>query len=171
MWDSKIKENLMPGENFPCRTARHLMAFCLVVSVGNAGACTISEDMISSLPLNSTEIQNSDRIKIADMVLAARQWPDVEIRCIVYAGGYIKEQNPKAIAAERAKILKSYLVQLGVKEGNIWLDTRIIKEPDTDDKGIETLDQIAVTLVPICEGGCERLCNDPRVIPNNKAIK
>ncbi|WP_233837300.1 hypothetical protein [Paraburkholderia sp. ZP32-5] len=147
------------------------MALCFVASVGNASACTVSEDMTSSLPLNSTETQNSDRLKIADMMLAAKQWPDVEIRGIVYAGGYIKERDAKAIAVARAAILKSYLVQLGVKEGNIWLDTRIIKEPDIDDKGVETLDQIAVTLVPICDGGCERLCSDPRVMPNSKAVK
>jgi len=101
----------------------------------------------------------------------ARQWPNVEIRGIVYAGGYIKERNPKAIAAARASELKSYLVQLGVRETNIWIDTRVIKEPDVDDKGNATLNQIAVSLVPICEGGCERLCNDPRVTPNTKVIR
>jgi hypothetical protein len=151
--------------------ARYLLALCFVASIGNASACTISEDMTSSLPLNSTGIPNSDRIRIANMMLAAMQWPDVEIRGIVYAGGYIKERSPKAIAAERAAILKSYLVQLGVKEENIWVDTRIIKEPDIDDKGNATLDQISVTLVPICKGSCERLCSDPRVTPTSKVIK
>lgn len=161
----------MLQRSFSFRAARYLLVLCFVASVGNASACTISEDMTRSLPLNSTEIQNSDRIKIADMMLSAKQWPNVEIRGIVYAGGYVKERNPKGIAAERAAILKSYLVQLGVKEGNIWVDTRIIKDPDIDDKGNATLDQISVTLVPICEGGCERLCNDPRVTPTSKAIK
>lgn len=89
----------------------------------------------------------------------------------MYAGGYIKERNPEPLAAERAAILKSYLIQFGVKAANIWVDTRIIQKPDIDDKGVETLDQISVTLVPICEGRCERLCNDPRVAPNSKAIK
>lgn len=161
----------MPVKIFSHHVMRYLIALCFAASIGNTAACTISEDMTSSLPLNSTEIPNSDRIKIADMMRAAKQWPNVEIRGIVYAGGYIKERNPKAIAAERAAILKSYLIQLGVKEANIWIDTRIIRKPDIDEKGIETLDQIAVTLVPICEGGCERLCNDPRVVPNSKAIK
>ncbi|QBR02110.1 hypothetical protein [Paraburkholderia pallida] len=153
----------------------HGVAYCLLVllfasSVSGASACTISEDMTSSLPLNSTEISNSDRINIANMVLAAKQWPDVEIRGIVYAGGYIRERNPKAMAAERAAVLKRYLIQVGVKESNIWVDTRIIKEPDVDDKGKATLNQISVSLVPICEGGCGRLCNDPRVTPNSKVI-
>lgn len=147
------------------------LAISCITDMSNASACTISEDMTNSLPLNSTDIPNSDRIRIAEMMFAARQWPNVEIRGIVYAGGYIKERNPKALAAERAAALKAYLVQLGVKEANIWVDTRIIKAPDVDDKGNATLDQISVSLVPICDGGCERLCNDPRVTPNSKAIK
>lgn len=104
-------------------------------------------------------------------MLAAKQWPNVEIRGIVYSGGYIKEKNPVHLADQRASILKYYLVQLGVKEENIWVDKRIIKEPDVDDRGNATLNQISVTLVPICKDGCERHCNDPGMTPNSKAIK
>ncbi|WP_157379560.1 hypothetical protein [Burkholderia ubonensis] len=137
----------------------------------HAGACTISEDMESSLPINSVSISNEDRLKIVDMVLSARKWPDVEIRGIVYAGGYVLEHNPNALAVERAKLLKDYLIQLGIKEGNIWVDTRIIKKPDVSMNGKKELNQISVTLVPICAGSCERLCNDPRVTPTTKAIR
>ena len=154
-----------------CGLGHYLLALLVTAGIGSASACTISEDMTSSLPLDSTVIPNSDRIKIANMMLSAKKWPKVEIRGIVYAGGYVKERNPKALASERAAALKSYLVQLGVKESNIWTDTRIIKAPDVDDKGNATLDQISVSLVPICDGGCERLCNDPRVVPNSRAIK
>ncbi|MCC8402940.1 hypothetical protein LJ655_13770 [Paraburkholderia sp. MMS20-SJTN17] len=148
-----------------------VMMLCAIGMIGGANACTISEGMENSLPLNSVDIPNSDRLRIADMVMAARQWPDAEIRGIVYAGGYVKEQAPKTIAEARAAALKTYLVQLGVKEGNIWIDTRIIKKPDIGDKGSAALNQISVTLVPICNGGCERLCNDSRVTPTTKAIK
>jgi len=143
----------------------------LAAGICNASACTISEGMVSSLPLNSREIPNGDRVKIAEMMATVKQWPNVEIRGIVYAGGYIKERNAKAIAAARASELKSYLVQLGLSETNIWIDTRIIKEPDVDDRGNATLNQIAVSLVPISEGGCERLCNDPLVTPHAEAIR
>ncbi|MFT0168592.1 hypothetical protein [Paraburkholderia mimosarum] len=143
----------------------------LAAGIGNASACTISEDMVSSLPPNSREIPNVDRVKIAKMMATAKQWPNAEIGGIVYTGGYIKERNPRAVAAARASELRSYLVQLGVGETNIWIDTRIITEPDVDDRGNATLNQIAVSLVPICEGGCERLCNDPLVTPNTEAIR
>ncbi|WP_157660127.1 hypothetical protein [Burkholderia ubonensis] len=137
----------------------------------HADACTISEDMESSLPINSVSISNEDRLKIVGMVLNARKWPDVEIRGIVYAGGYVLEHNPNALAAERAKLLKDYLIQLGIKEGNIWVDTRVIKKPDVSMNGKKELNQISVTLVPICAGSCDRLCNDPRVTPTTKAIR
>ncbi|WP_321873357.1 hypothetical protein [Burkholderia ubonensis] len=137
----------------------------------HAGACTISEGMESSLPINSVSISNEDRLKIVDMVLSARKWPDVEIRGIVYAGGYVLERNPNALATERAKLLKGYLIQLGIKEGNIWVDTRIIKKPDVSMNGRKELNQVSVTLVPICDGSCARLCDDPRVTPTTKAIR
>lgn len=105
------------------------------------------------------------------MVLSARKWPDVEIRGIVYAGGYVSERNPNALATERAKLLKDYLIQLGIKEGNIWVDTRIIKKPDVSMNGRKELNQVSVTLVPICDGSCARLCDDPRVTPTTKAIR
>ncbi|MBV8453267.1 MAG: hypothetical protein JOZ29_13490 [Deltaproteobacteria bacterium] len=140
----------------------------LTASYGNA--CTISKDMEDSLPLNSIDIPNSDRLKIVDMVMEARRWPDAEIRGIVYAGGYVMENDPWALAEQRASELRAYLIQLGVNERNIWVDKRTINRPDVDSKGNKTLNQIAVTLVPICEGGCERLCNDSRVTPNSKAI-
>lgn len=154
---------------FPRAKALFVLWAVLAASYGHA--CTISEDMEDSLPLNSVDIPNSDRLAIADMVMAARKWPDAQIRGIVYAGGYVKENDPKALADRRAAALKEYLIQLGIKENNVWVDTRKIKKPDVDHKGNETLNQIAVTLVPICDGGCERLCNDPRVTPNSKAIQ
>ena len=150
---------------------RATAVLCAIWAAGNANACTISEDMEDSLLLNSVDVPNSDRLRIADMVLTARQWPDVEIRGIVYAGGYVQEDNPKALADQGASALRAYLIQLGIKEKNIWVDKRIIKKPDTDDNDNKALNQISVTLLPICQGGCERLCNDPRVTPNSKAIK
>ncbi|WP_244848546.1 hypothetical protein [Caballeronia sp. SL2Y3] len=152
-------------------TIRATLFSCVVWSAVNANACTISEDMEASLPLNSVEIPNSARLRIADMVFAARQWPDVDIRGIVYAGGYAKERDPNALADQRASALEPYLLQLGIKEENIWLNKRIIRKPDAADDGSQTLNQIGVTLVPICRGGCDRLCDDPRITPVSKVIK
>ncbi|WP_148669112.1 hypothetical protein [Burkholderia pyrrocinia] len=148
-----------------------LLALSVFAALRPAYGCTISTDMADTLPLNSVEIPNSDRIRIAEMVLEARDWPDVDIRGIVYAGGYIHERDPLSLAHRRAAALKDYLIRLGIKEQNIWVDTRTIKHPDIDDDGNAALNQIAVTLVPICEAGCDRLCNDPRITPTSKTIR
>lgn len=150
---------------------RAMVGLLLICSAGHVGACTISEDMEDSLPLNSIHVSNADRLKILDMVFSARQWPDVEIRGIVYAGGYILENDPESLAKKRASALKDYLIQLGISNKNIWVDERIIKSADVDDHGNVALNQIGVTLVPICTDGCERLCNDSRVTPASKAIR
>ncbi|WOD18828.1 OmpA family protein [Paraburkholderia kirstenboschensis] len=147
------------------------LALSILIAAIQASACTVSENMEDSLPLNSAEIPNSDRLRITEMVIAARQWPNVEIRGIIYAGGYAIERDPVALAGQRGSALRAYLIQLGIKESNIWMDTREIKRPDIDSRGNKALNQIAVTLVPICEGGCERLCSDPRVMPTTRAIQ
>ncbi len=153
------------------KVAQCLLVLSVLFTVDHPSACTISEDIEDGLPLNSVEIPNVDRTKIARMLIDARRWPDVEIRGIVYAGGYVLERDPMTLAAKRATALKAYLIQLGIKEHNIWVDTRKIKEPDVDDRGNKVQHQIAVTLVPICNGGCERLCNDPGTIPTSRTVK
>ena len=134
-------------------------------------ACTVSEDMLDSVPLNSAGIPNADRAEIATMVIRARQWPDVEIRGIITAGAYVGENDPQALALRRAANLKAYLVQLGVKAENIWSDTHMISKPyPKDSTGREGYLQIGVTLVPICKNGCRHLCDDPRVTPTSGTL-
>jgi hypothetical protein len=161
----------MFGKKLSVSVCNSLLFMLLAIGPTATIACTISEDMSDSLPLNQIDIPNADRLKLADMVYSARRWPDVEIRGIVYAGGYVKERNPKAIANERAEKLKAYLLQLGIKEENIWIDLRTIREPDVSSRGKKALNQIAVTLVPICEGGCSRLCDDTRVTPDTRVVR
>jgi hypothetical protein len=48
--------------------------------------------MQTHLPFGATDISNADRLAIANMYIEAKKWPDVEIRGIVYAGGYVKER-------------------------------------------------------------------------------
>ncbi|WP_152530616.1 hypothetical protein [Paraburkholderia dilworthii] len=147
------------------------LVLCVLIAASRANACTVSENMEDSLPLNSAEVPNSDRVRITELVIAARQWPNVEIRGILYTGGYVLERDPVAIAKLRGSALRAYLIRLGIKESNIWMNTRTIKRPDIDSKGNKALNQIAVTLVPICEGGCERLCSDPQVTPTTRVMQ
>lgn len=148
-----------------------MVSFIGVLICGyNAAACSISVRMSDSVPLNTWDISAEDRLKIANMVIEARQWPDVQIRGIIYAGAYVGEMNPEALSNKRANAIESYLMLLGLKKENIWKDTRLIKKQDAFHNGRLSIEQIGITLVPICENGCDRLCNDPRVTPNSKAL-
>ena len=106
------------------------------------------------------------------MVAEAKKWPDVEIGANVTAGAYVRENNIDALKDARATEIKTYLVQIGVPEKNISIDKLTFSEAMAHDgKGELDLHQVAIQLVPICNGGCERLCNDSSVTPTSKAIK
>ncbi|WP_241239129.1 hypothetical protein [Burkholderia stagnalis] len=136
-------------------------------------ACTIGESMQAQLPPNATDISNKDRVAIADIVIEAKKWPDVEIQAIAIAGAYKFEKNIEQLKNARAANVETYLRQLGIKEGNILIDKRtfpddmVIKHPN----GTINIHQIIVELTPICKGSCAWLCDDPRVTPTSKAIK
>ncbi|QBQ96080.1 hypothetical protein [Paraburkholderia pallida] len=147
------------------------LLLCLTI-LQQANACNISEDMLESVPLNYTGIPNAYRIKMADRVANARQWPDVEIQAQIVASSYVGEKHPAELAESRGKKIKEYLIQLGIKPQYIYIDTHITRSPyPTDSTGRGGYMQIGVSLLPLCKGGCERLCDSPRVTPNTKAIK
>ena len=140
---------------------------------GSANACTIGEEAQVQLPFNTTELSNADRLAIADAVIEAKKWPDVQIQAVVIAGAYIHEHNLDTLKEARAGNVKSYLQQLGIKSENILLDKKtftdemIVKRPD----GTIGMHQIVVELTPLCKGSCAWLCDDPRVTPHSRAIK
>ncbi len=104
------------------------------------------------------------------MVIEARKWPVAGIRGIISAGAYVGEKSPKELAKDRASHIEAYLLQLGIKKENIWTDTRLISKENAFNNGKFQAEQISVEFVPICEGGCSKLCNDPRVTPTSKAL-
>jgi hypothetical protein len=137
-----------------------------------AVACTISEDLTESVPLNYQGIPNSYRLKLVDLVSNARRWPDVEIQAQIVANAYVGEKNAKELAKLRGLQLKEFLIQLGVKSQYIYIDTHLEESPyPQDNSGFNGYLQLSVGLMPLCKGGCERLCDDPRVIPTSKAIR
>ncbi|WP_141712794.1 hypothetical protein [Burkholderia ubonensis] len=135
-------------------------------------ACTISEDVVESVPLNYQGIPNSYRLKMVDVVLNARQWPDVEIQAQVVANAFFGENSPKELAESRGRQLRDFLIQLGINWQYIYVDTHVMSSPyERDSTGKGGYLQLGVSLLPLCKGGCERLCNNPRVTPNSRVIK
>ncbi|QVN22760.1 hypothetical protein JYG32_24745 [Burkholderia pyrrocinia] len=118
-------------------------------------------------------MSNTGRLAIANIVIEAKKWPDVEIQAVVIAGAYKSEKNVERLKEIRAENVKAYLRQLGIKSENILIDKKtftdemVVKHPD----GTLTIHQIVIELTPICKGSCAWLCDDPRVTPTSKAIK
>ncbi|MGF6261207.1 hypothetical protein OKW49_002108 [Paraburkholderia youngii] len=146
-----------------------IISMCLY---GSASACSISKVAGVQLPLNTTELSNADRLTIADAVISARQWPEVQIQAVVIAGAYISEGNLEQLKKDRAENVKAYLKQLGIRSENIIIEPKTFTDQMVAKRSDGTLDieQIVVELTPICGGGCERLCDDPRVIPRTGVI-
>ncbi|SIT46937.1 conserved exported hypothetical protein [Paraburkholderia piptadeniae] len=153
-----------------------VVAVALAISgclYGSASACTIGEEAQAHLPFNTTTLSNVDRLAIADIVIEAKRWPDVQIQAVVIAGAYIGERNVDRLKEARAENVKAYLQQLGIKSENILIDKKtftdemVVKRPD----GTFCIRQVVVELTPICKGSCAWLCDDPRVTPHSRAIK
>lgn len=138
-----------------------------------AVACTIGEEVQAQLPFNATDISNRDRLAIADIVIEARKWPDVEIQAVVIAGAYKRERNVERLKETRAENVKAYLRDLGIKGDNILIDRKTFTDEMVarNSDGALTVHQVVVELTPICKGSCAWLCNDPRVTPTTKAIR
>ncbi|MXN77884.1 hypothetical protein GR157_24450 [Burkholderia sp. 4701] len=154
---------------------RLLPLFSLVMCLSSfhgAAACTISEDVLESVPLNYVGIPNSYRLKMVDMVLNARRWPDVEVQAQITTSAYVGERNAKELAESRGQQLKDFLIRLGINQKYIYVDTQVVKSPyPVDSTGKSGYRQLGVGLLPLCKGGCERLCSDPRVTPNSKVVQ
>lgn len=135
-------------------------------------ACKIFEDFSASVPMNAVNIDNAARIRLANAVIRARTWPDVEVGAELSTPALSTEHEPKALSSARANAISSYLVQLGLKKSNILFEPIVISNPVArNEQGLKRIREIYVSLAPICPDGCDRLCNDPRVTPVSKAIK
>lgn len=143
-----------------------------LVFIKQVHACTVSENLLESVPLNYPDIPNSYRLKMTDMVLAARGWPDVEIQAQIVASAYVGEHNASRLAQSRGEQLKEFLIQLGIKGQYIYVDTHINRTAyPVDSTGHGGYLQLGVSLLPLCKNGCEKLCDDPRVVPTTRVIK
>ncbi|UEP22083.1 hypothetical protein LL999_03735 [Burkholderia ambifaria] len=154
------------------RGASAMLALFAYVGITPAHACTIGESVRIPLPLNGIDVSNADRLRIADTVIEAKNWPGVEIQAVIISGAYTKERSGEQLKDERAMRAVAYLKQLGIKSENIIVE----KKTFTDEmvrKSDGTLDlyQIDIELVPLCPGGCQKLCDDPRVTPRSRAIQ
>ncbi|MEX3894782.1 hypothetical protein [Paraburkholderia sp. BR10954] len=95
------------------------MSACLY---GIAGACTIGEEAEIELPFNKTELTNANRLAVADAVIEAKKWPDVQIQAVIMSGAYTVERNIDRLKEGRARNVKAHLQQLGISSENILIE-------------------------------------------------
>lgn len=126
-----------------------------------ANACVVSLMDNMQLPLNSSDIGNSNRLSIVRHYLAAREWTTEGATVQIEAAAFNSENNPERLAKARGEDMKSFLVNLGMRPDDVHIQERIIAtrnratDPD-DDK------QIRVAFYPKCPPtGCQDLCNEP----------
>jgi hypothetical protein len=125
-------------------------------------ACKVYVDFSARVPFNAVQIENTDRVKLADAVVRARTWPDVEIGANISAPAFATESDPRGLSEARARSIKTYLMQLGLDERNISYEPIVVAKPVAKDKeGLEPLREIYVEIVPVCRGSCEALCANP----------
>ncbi|WP_236873689.1 MULTISPECIES: hypothetical protein [Burkholderiaceae] len=136
-------------------------------------ACTIGEEMGAQLPFGAIDISNADRLKIANLVFEARKWPAVEIQAVVIAGAYKSERKIEWLKEVRGENVKAYLLMLGIKGGNILIDKKTFTDAMTERAadGSLIVEQVVVSLTPLCDGSCAWMCSDPRVTPHTRLIQ
>ncbi|WP_230463774.1 hypothetical protein [Burkholderia ubonensis] len=137
-----------------------------------AVACTIGEEARLQLPFNTTTLSNADRVTIADSVIEAKKWPNVEIQATIIAGAFFYEKNIEKLKDMRGENVKEYLQQLGINANHILIDKKTFTDEmitRRSDRTIKT-NQIIVEFTPICKGSCAWMCDDPRVTPHSKLI-
>lgn len=139
---------------------------------GSAGACTVGEEAEIELPFNTTALTSANKHAITDALIEAKKWPDVQIQAVIMAGAYTAERNIDQLKEGRAKSVKAYLQELGIRRENILIekhtftDEMAVKRPD----GTLGYRQVFVEFTPICNGSCAWMCDDPRVTPHSRVI-
>ncbi|WP_175694066.1 hypothetical protein [Burkholderia ambifaria] len=137
-----------------------------------AMACTIGEEARLQLPFNTTTLSNADRVTIADSVIEAKKWPNVEIQAIVIAGAFVYEKDIEKLKDMRGENVNEYLKQLGISADHILIDKKTFTDEMITRRADGTIktNQIIVEFTPICKGSCAWMCDDPRVTPHSKLI-
>src|ERR1700731_750295 len=153
------------------RFAFCLIGLCFLFFSKGATACIIMLSAEAQLPVNSVDLSNATRVKLAQNYLVAREWTTEGATAAVYAGAYESEHEPLELAEQRGERTKAYLIQLGFPENDVTIDRRLIKMRDgkpVNERGY----QVIVEFVPKCPlTGCNDLCNAPTQGAVSKAIK
>ncbi len=155
------------------RLTRFALPALTLAAAQTAFACSIAFPSVEdSIPFGSTAIPNATRVEIARAAIKTRQilYPHNIHRFKVYVAGgaFIREKHPQALAEQRTRLLKDYLIALGVDEDDITTGTEIIKRPRIVD-GKPNFHQLSISFGVECKGGCH-FCEPPAQPPTHLII-
>ncbi|AQG97835.1 hypothetical protein A9R05_02585 [Burkholderia sp. KK1] len=130
-----------------------------LVTNGTALACRVSLDFSTSMPPNAVEIDNGARLRLADTIIRTRAWPDEAIASAL-TPAFSTEHKPEELAKRRAAAVKDILLQLGIKEQNIFIDAKVLSHPIAPSREArERLRDVYIEFTPQCYGHCAQLCD------------
>lgn len=137
-----------------------------LVTNGTALACRVSMDFSASMPPNAVEIDNKARLRLADTIIRTRAWPDEAIASVL-TPAFATERKPEELAKKRAAAVKDILLQLGIKEQNIFIDAKVLSHLIAPNKEArEQLRDVYIEFTPQCYGHCAQLCDGSYTPPN-----
>jgi hypothetical protein len=144
---------------YPKSVLRIFAMLAIVIGpASGAFACRVAIDFSAVMPPNVVEIRNEDRLRLADTVLRTRVWPDEAIASAL-TPAFANERNPAELAKKRAAGIKAYLIQLGIKEQNIFTDANVLSQLEAPSKEArERLRDVYIEFTPQCYGHCAQLC-------------
>ncbi|WP_310633157.1 OmpA family protein [Paraburkholderia sp.] len=106
---------------------------------------------------NVISLSNYDRLKLADLLVTARDSPAKDGPVVIYGLADDRERGAETIARSRAQSVSDYLQSLGVTSNRINIDTKIWRT--SSPVPTHERNQIEVEIVPSCgPDGCENPC-------------
>ncbi|HEX7937216.1 MAG TPA: OmpA family protein [Paraburkholderia sp.] len=130
----------------------------VAASLPNAAtACSFSLQYGGKIERNVTGLSNTDRLKLADLLITVRNSAAKDGPVVIYGLADERERDAQATASKRAQSVSDYLKSLGVTASRINIDTKIWR--DRSQVPVSERNQIEVEFEPACgPGGCENPC-------------
>ncbi|WP_082138516.1 OmpA family protein [Burkholderia contaminans] len=128
-------------------------------------ACSFSLQYASKLDLGVVAISNADRIALASLLVTVRNSAANNGPVVIYGYADEHERDAISIARTRANAVRAYLLDLGVANDRIHMDSKIWRSNSVVPSSKRN--QIEIEFIPACSSeGCENPCGT--VLPEQK---
>lgn len=134
-----------------------LTSLLMISRPGTANACSFALQYGGKMERNVTALSNSDRFKLADLLVTARSSAANGGPVVIYGLADEHERDAETTARKRAQSVSDFLQSLGVTANRINIDTKIWRT--SPQATIAERNQIEVEFEPACgPNGCDNPC-------------